>query len=442
VQKALDYTVAPTLPQKYTTNVPTYSINATGVSSVRKPEAPSGTDGMYDVSFALVAMYNNGSNQMTLRQPVFAVLLIISVCRCVPAAAQTTESASGVAIIDINDPRPLLAALEILEKRHGLAISYEDPVYSASSDISDTAINPTSGKIFRIHIPRGGAFHFQYPVENGKPQEDTQTLLRRMLFEYANVGNPTFDLQEHVFERGTRWHFPENLRLSEWHVVPVKVRNKNGQFVSQPPLLDNIVSVVQQRGTYARPLGDICQQLTVLSGREIIIGNVPLNYLANAQYQTDFGVTNGQAREALADLLGPSMVWGLLYEPEDDRYVLNIHIANLPPRSAAVAAPPPTHMSDPAHPMSREEAYAHMSVAAARHYTLPKEQVSQIQSALAHEGFYHGEPTGVWDNDTVEAMRNFQFANNLLPSGRWDGPTIRKLGIAITPSPAGRTPQE
>lgn len=381
---------------------------------------------------------------MKQRLVVFGVVVMVAACHSV-VVAQTTESVSSIERIQVNDPRPLAAALEVLEKKHGLAISYEDPVYSSPSDINDTAVQPATGKILRIHVPKGGAFNFEYAAENGKPREDSQTLLNRMLTEYANLGNPTFTLQEHVFERSPRWHLPENLRLTEWEVIPVKVRNKNGEFVQQPALLDNIVSVSQQRGTYGRALGEICQQLTALSGHPVLIGSIPLNYLASEQYQTDFGATNKPAREVLADLLGPSMVWQLLYEPEKDRYFLNVHIAALPSSTTAVAPPASisnahsfaslSGMSDPGHPVSREEAYKQMSAAAAR------EQISQIQSALANEGFYRGEPTGTWDNNTVEAMKNFQSASGLPPTGRWDGPTLRQLGVTVTPVPRQGTPQ-
>jgi hypothetical protein len=390
--------------------------------------------------------------QMKQRLAIFAIVVVTAACNSVPVAAQT-ESVSGEERIQVTDPRPLAAALEVLEKKHGLAITYEDTVYSAPSDISDAAIQPVTGKIVRIHVPKGGTFNFKYMTENGAPKEDSQALLRRMLTEYGDLGNPTFTLQEHVFERGPRWHFPDNLHLSEWHVIPVKMRDKNGQLVQQPALLDNIVSVQQQRGTSGRALGEICQQLTALSGHEVMIGSMPLNYLANPQYQNDFGATNKPAREVLADLLGPSMVWKLFYDPEKDRYIFSIHIAALPPRTTAVAPPASNSdphsshsfsslsgMSDPAHPVSREEAYKHMSAAAARHYTLPKEQISQIQSVLANAGFYHGEPTRTWDSNTMEAMRNFQSANSLPPTGRWDGPTLQRLGVTVTPSARQGTP--
>jgi hypothetical protein len=74
----------------------------------------------------------------------------------------------------------------------------------------------------RLVVPKRSAFHFQYVVENGKPQEDITTLIRRMLAEYAQQGGPVFDVQER--SAGGR---------KEWNVIPVSARGKDGSFVAQ-----------------------------------------------------------------------------------------------------------------------------------------------------------------------------------------------------------------
>jgi hypothetical protein len=57
------------------------------------------------------------------------------------------------------------------------------------------------------------------------------------------------------------------------------------------------------------------------------------------------------------------------------------------------------------------------------------ERINEIQAALTKKGFYSGEPTGKWDDDSTEAMKKFQIANGLTPSGKYDAWTLQKLGL-------------
>lgn len=58
-----------------------------------------------------------------------------------------------------------------------------------------------------------------------------------------------------------------------------------------------------------------------------------------------------------------------------------------------------------------------------------KDRVGEIQSALARDGYYHGEPTGKWDSSTVDAMKRFQQDNGLNPTGKLDATSLQKLGL-------------
>jgi peptidoglycan hydrolase-like protein with peptidoglycan-binding domain len=57
------------------------------------------------------------------------------------------------------------------------------------------------------------------------------------------------------------------------------------------------------------------------------------------------------------------------------------------------------------------------------------DRVSEIQSALAREGYYQGDPTGKLDSGTLAALEKFQSANGLDSSGKLDAPTLQKLGL-------------
>ncbi len=56
-------------------------------------------------------------------------------------------------------------------------------------------------------------------------------------------------------------------------------------------------------------------------------------------------------------------------------------------------------------------------------------RITEIQRALAKDGSFSGTPNGKWDDPTVEAMRKFQDAHGLNPSGKLDAKTLQKLGL-------------
>ncbi len=57
------------------------------------------------------------------------------------------------------------------------------------------------------------------------------------------------------------------------------------------------------------------------------------------------------------------------------------------------------------------------------------DRISEIQNALAKNGSYTNTPNGKWDDTTVEAMKKFQGAHGLNPSGKLDALTLEKLGL-------------
>jgi peptidoglycan hydrolase-like protein with peptidoglycan-binding domain len=57
------------------------------------------------------------------------------------------------------------------------------------------------------------------------------------------------------------------------------------------------------------------------------------------------------------------------------------------------------------------------------------DRISAIQEALAKDGSFTNTPNGKWDESTVEAMKKFQGAHGLNPSGRLDARTLERLGL-------------
>jgi len=57
------------------------------------------------------------------------------------------------------------------------------------------------------------------------------------------------------------------------------------------------------------------------------------------------------------------------------------------------------------------------------------QRISEIQQALAKNAAYAGTANGKWDASTVEAMKKFQGAHGLNPSGKLDAKTLQQLGL-------------
>jgi Putative peptidoglycan binding domain len=89
--------------------------------------------------------------------------------------------------------------------------------------------------------------------------------------------------------------------------------------------------------------------------------------------------------------------------------------------------------SSSAAPSSAAHHHHHKKKARAHGVQLPKgptpDRISEIQSALGRGGYYQGDPTGKWDDNTVAAMQKFQSANGIEASGKIDAPSLQKLGL-------------
>jgi Putative peptidoglycan binding domain len=53
----------------------------------------------------------------------------------------------------------------------------------------------------------------------------------------------------------------------------------------------------------------------------------------------------------------------------------------------------------------------------------------QIQQALKQRGYYNGELTGVYDTDTIEAMRRFQINQKINATGYPTAHALKRLGL-------------
>ena len=66
------------------------------------------------------------------------------------------------------------------------------------------------------------------------------------------------------------------------------------------------------------------------------------------------------------------------------------------------------------------------------------DRISEIQQALSKEGSYTGTPNGKWDDSTQEALRKFQEAHGLNPTGKLDARSLQQLGLGSSTAGVAR----
>jgi len=57
------------------------------------------------------------------------------------------------------------------------------------------------------------------------------------------------------------------------------------------------------------------------------------------------------------------------------------------------------------------------------------ERYKEIQQALVDKGYLKGEPSGVWDAASVDAMQRFQSDQKMTPTGKINAPSLIGLGL-------------
>ncbi len=68
------------------------------------------------------------------------------------------------------------------------------------------------------------------------------------------------------------------------------------------------------------------------------------------------------------------------------------------------------------------------------------ERAEQIQQALIHAGDLHESPTGRWDGQTREAMKQYQQQHGFPATGLPDAKSLMKLGLGPHPLPLDADP--
>jgi hypothetical protein len=212
--------------------------------------------------------------------------------------------------ISVSDARPVALAAEMLEKKYGWIITYEDPAYVHESELVDVTEKVRRdldkfepGKAPRVLIPKGGTLTFEYAIDpDTKTPPDSAVVVQQLLDAYALSGNPgIFRLDR------------DGPRL---HIV-----------TSHPSVLDASIILRAHKRNGLELLEAFCTAVSQASGTRVVMATVPLN-LFN-RYETQSGAKDQKAREFLSnelDRIKVKLSWQLLYDPVTKSYFLNIHV--------------------------------------------------------------------------------------------------------------------
>lgn len=221
---------------------------------------------------------------------IFVLLLLI----CPTAFSQQSETLS------VADPRPVSNAIDILAKKYGWIVTYEDPPYLYAADIDQY-----------MHVPLGGRFRITYGVSPKTLEPDEAQVLQSALDAARQSTGVVFAMRKGAH------------RI---HIVPVKARDASGKLVDVVPILDTRIDAPAEQGNALAALSGICQTLSRMTGERVIVGTTPLHF---ERVPTHISGENRPAREVLSSLLdsvAPSLSWSLYYDPGDHDYALNIDV--------------------------------------------------------------------------------------------------------------------
>jgi peptidoglycan hydrolase-like protein with peptidoglycan-binding domain len=375
---------------------------------------------------------------MRLREKVLAGAIALALLFCSgPVVAQTVQGGPSVETISVTGARPVATAMDVIEARYGVLIDYVDPQFASSEDTESVSYRPGHATLG----PRIGTISLQYTQVAGKPEggipyisckvetlgcvpvkawpEDGMTaLIQQVLSQFATQGGQVFLVQKLDMSYGPRWE-----------VFPEEARDRSGGFVHQPDILDANIYIPKQQRAPADMLATICDELTNRWGHKFGVASAPIHPFVG--FVGELGAENVSAREALANLMGRTLVLRLFYAPDDGMYYVNIE--NLPYHPPPRPAPPPQRATKVPPPSLLGPGQWLGRVRT-------PEGVSDIQGALAKAGYLHTAPTTRWDANAADAIRRIQAANGLQRTGVIDGPTVVKLlpylpMVVVPPAP-------
>lgn len=208
----------------------------------------------------------------------------------------------------VNDPRPVAAAVEQIEKLSGTPISYEDPPFLNTFYL--TPMTQGGGDDPGLLVPRGGSLLVALPPNASAAQAGAA--VRNLVGSYnARQEAATFAVVQDGYP----------------HVVPTQTVDLSGRLAPLTPVLDTRITIPAKPRNGMELLEQIAQAVSDGSGQPVEIGTVSTDALYGLQ--TQIGAEGEPARKVLEELIAASgmpLSWRLLYDPGLKTYFLNVPV--------------------------------------------------------------------------------------------------------------------
>lgn len=275
----------------------------------------------------------NSSQNKYRARPSFLALFVVTAAAL---QAQTTK------VIDVNEPRPLWRALDMLETVVGGPINYEDPPYENLADVRDfsTPQERASTPGYQLLGPRDGHLTVEVQAPAGSRAADSEVIfnVNLLLTGYRQSKLPG--------------DFKVEQANGMFYVTPTRILGANGVMRDVTSPLMAVVTFPNAERTVAETAQAIFDEVHKATGLRIVVGTFPFF----PTQMVTFGASREPARDALARLFaqtaGGRLSYRLNFDPKPDRmrifdYALNVQPTGYvspmaPPGLGPIEVSPPT----------------------------------------------------------------------------------------------------
>jgi hypothetical protein len=215
--------------------------------------------------------------------------------------------------LEVEGVRPLAMAADLLERKYGWQITYEDPPYLFPGDVArgaDPASRPASRGAL---LPRPGRISIDCLIapSSGQPA-DPAALLEALIRDHAarrNAGRFRLLRSGPVYQ-----------------MVPDRVAGLDGRLRRTVPLLDTMITLAPKDRSVLETVREICSALDSPPDIRVSPGMIPEE--PATRRRVFLGVAREKARDVLLRIPGTTketLVWRLYYDPAGKQYLMNLH---------------------------------------------------------------------------------------------------------------------
>jgi hypothetical protein len=243
-------------------------------------------------------------------------------------SATLTKDGDSI-LLSIHSGRPVFRAVLKLQEQYGYVITYEDPPYRTADDLNDVA--PMIHKDYlkfpadqrpTLFVPKSVELNLKFPASlTTSGALGIYAILTQLVQTQNNSGKGG--------------HFRVEQVGNVFHVIPIDVRDRNGNWTGHESLLDTPISLPNGDRTEQQLYQAIAAQVATRSGVQIhaavnggiLLGRAPPNPDMN------LGASNELARDVLTRVIEShtgKRTWALLHTPEMGENVYHLNIMDIP----------------------------------------------------------------------------------------------------------------